>query len=143
MAAALRRLAAGFPVVTLTGPRQSGKTTLVRHVFAGLPYVSLEDPAELAFAQEDPRGFLARFAAGAVFDEAQRWPALFSCVQGLVDADRQPGRYVLTGSQQFGLRAGMSQSLAGRAAVLNLWPLSWVNWLRTWARTRALPMSTK
>lgn len=125
MAAALRRLAAGFPVVTLTGPRQSGKTTLVRHVFGGLPYVSLEDPAELAFAQEDPRGFLARFAAGAVFDEAQRWPALFSYVQGLVDADRQPGRYVLTGSQQFGLLAGVSQSLAGRAAVLNLWPLSW------------------
>lgn len=125
MAATLRRMAAGFPVVALTGPRQSGKTTLVRHVFAHLPYVSLEDPGELAFAKEDPQGFMARFASGAVFDEAQRWPDLFSYVQGLVDANRQPGRYVLTGSQQFGLLAGVSQSLAGRAAVLNLWPLSW------------------
>jgi predicted AAA+ superfamily ATPase len=124
MTSALRRVATGFPVVTLTGPRQSGKTTLVRQVFQHLPYVSLEDPSEWAFAQEDPRGFLARFAQGAVFDEAQRWPALFSWLQGLVDADRQPGRFVLTGSQQFGLMAGVSQSLAGRAAVLNLWPLS-------------------
>lgn len=124
LAGALRRVAASFPVVTVTGPRQSGKTTLVRHVFEGLPYVSLEDPGELAFAQEDPRGFLARFPQGAIFDEAQRWPALFSYLQGLVDADRRPGRFVLTGSQQFGLMAGVSQSLAGRAAVLNLWPLS-------------------
>ena len=124
LAASLRRLAGSFPVVTLTGPRQSGKTTLARHVFGDLPYVSLEDPGELAFAQEDPKGFLARFAQGAVFDEAQRWPALFSWLQGLVDANRQPGRFILTGSQQFGLMAGVTQSLAGRAAVLNLWPLS-------------------
>ncbi len=78
----------------------------------------------MAFAQEDPRGFLSRFQAGAVFDEAQRWSALFSYLQGMADAERVPGRFVLTGSQQFGLLAGVSQSLAGRAAVLALLPLS-------------------
>ena len=74
----LQRLAQGFPVVAMTGPRQSGKTTLAQQLFADKPYVSLEDPQERAFASEDPRGFLARFAHGAVFDEAQRWPDLFS-----------------------------------------------------------------
>ena len=118
----VRRVASAFPVVAVTGPRQSGKTTLVRHVFADKPYVSLEDPMELAFAVEDPRGFLARFDQGAVFDEAQRWPALFSHIQGMVDARRVPGRFVLTGSQQFGLMAGISQSLAGRVAMLTLLP---------------------
>lgn len=124
LAPTLLRVAQGFAVVTVTGPRQSGKTTLVRQVFGSKPYVSLEDPSELAFAQEDPRGFLNRFRSGAVFDEAQRWPELFSHLQGLVDAERVPGRFVLTGSQQFGLLAGVSQSLAGRAAVLALLPLS-------------------
>jgi len=94
--ATLRRLADHFPVVAITGPRQSGKTTLARTVFADKPYVSLEDPAERAFAEADARGFLARFADGAVFDEAQRWPDLFSHLQGLVDAQRVPGRFVLT-----------------------------------------------
>ncbi|MDP1524661.1 MAG: ATP-binding protein [Rhodocyclaceae bacterium] len=120
----LRRLAAAFPIVAITGPRQSGKTTLARAVFADKPYVSLENPAELAFAEEDPRGFLARFPQGAIFDEAQRWPALFSWLQGMVDEDRQPGRYVLTGSQQFSLLAGITQSLAGRVAITQLLPLS-------------------
>ncbi|MFT4241181.1 MAG: ATP-binding protein [Acidovorax sp.] len=120
----LRRLAGVFPVVAITGPRQSGKTTLARAEFAGKPYVSLENPAELAFAREDPKGFLARFPDGAIFDEAQRWPELFSWLQGLVDEDRRPGRFVLTGSQQFGLLAGITQSLAGRVAVTQLLPLS-------------------
>ena len=124
LAPTLLRVAQGFPVVTVTGPRQSGKTTLVRQVFGDKPYVSMEDPTELAFAQEDPLGFLNRFRSGAVFDEAQRWPDLFSHLQGMVDAQRVPGRFVLTGSQQFGLLAGVSQSLAGRAAVLALLPLS-------------------
>ncbi|RVU86455.1 ATP-binding protein [Leucothrix sargassi] len=120
----LKRLATSFPVVTVTGPRQSGKTTLVRALFADKPYVTLEDPSERLFAEEDPKGFLARFVDGAIFDEAQRWPDLFSYLQGMVDDDRQVGRFILTGSQQFGLLAGVSQSLAGRAGVLRLLPLS-------------------
>jgi predicted AAA+ superfamily ATPase len=120
----LQRLATGFPVLAITGPRQSGKTTLARALFADKPYVSLEDPVERAFATEDPRGFLARFTEGAVFDEAQRWPELFSHLQGMVDADRRPGRFVLTGSQQFGLLAGVTQSLAGRVGMTRLLPLA-------------------
>jgi hypothetical protein len=122
----LQRFAKAFPVVAITGSRQSGKTTLARRFFSGLKYVSLENPAEFAFAQEDPKGFLARFADGAVFDEAQRWPALFSYLQGMVDEDRTPGRFVLTGSQQFGLLAGITQSLAGRVGMTRLLPLSLV-----------------
>lgn len=120
----LTRLARQFPIVAITGPRQSGKTTLARAHFADKPYVSLEDPVERTFAAEDPRGFLARFAGGAVFDEAQRWPDLFSYLQGMVDEERTPGRFVLTGSQQFGLNAGISQSLAGRVGMTHLLPLS-------------------
>lgn len=120
----LRRLATAWPIIVITGPRQSGKTTLARAVFADRPYVSLEDPSERAFAEEDPKGFLARFAQGAIFDEAQRWPDLFSYLQGMVDAARVPGRFVLTGSQQFGLLAGISQSLAGRVGITHLLPLS-------------------
>ncbi len=124
MSSTLQRLATSFPVITVTGPRQSGKTTLVRDLFSEKPYVSLEDPSERLFAEDDPKGFLARFEKGAIFDEAQRWPDLFSYLQGMVDNDRQPGRFVLTGSQQFGLLAGISQSLAGRAGVTRLLPLA-------------------
>lgn len=124
LAPTLQRLSASFPVVAVTGPRQSGKTTLVRHLFTGKAYVSLEDPQERAFASEDPRGFLARFGGGAIFDEAQRWPDLFSYLQGMVDEDRTPGRFVLTGSQQFGLLSGVTQSLAGRVGMTRLLPLS-------------------
>ena len=120
----LQRLAASFPVLAMTGPRQSGKATLAHAQFADKPYVSLEDPVERAFANEDPRGFLARFSQGAVFDEAQRWPDLFSHLQGMVDADRRPGRFILTGSQQFGLLAGVTQSLAGRVGMTRLLPLA-------------------
>lgn len=120
----LQRLSRSFPVVALTGPRQSGKTTLVRQLFADKSYVSLEDPQERAFAEEDPRGFLARFSQGVIFDEAQRWPDLFSWLQGMVDEDRAPGRFILTGSQHFGLLSGVSQSLAGRVGMTRLLPLS-------------------
>jgi predicted AAA+ superfamily ATPase len=120
----LLRLAGSFPVIVMTGPRQSGKTTLAKAIFADKPYVSLENPDELAFAVEDPKGFLRRFDSGAVFDEAQRWPELFSWLQGMVDENPAPGRFVITGSQQFGLLAGVSQSLAGRAGMTHLLPLS-------------------
>jgi len=120
----LQRLAKTFPVIAITGPRQSGKTTLAKAVFADKPYVTLEDPAERAFAMEDPKGFLLRFRDGAIFDEAQRWPDLFSYLQGMVDEEPIPGKFILTGSQQFGLLAGVSQSLAGRVGMTTLLPLS-------------------
>ena len=92
LAAALRRAARRFPVVTVTGPRQSGKTTLVKHEFPRHAYVSLEEPDQRAFALEDPRGFLAQFSGPLVIDEAQRAPDLFSYLQVLVDERDVPGR---------------------------------------------------
>lgn len=121
---ALRTLAKGYPVVALTGPRQSGKTTLARSVFASMPYTSMENPAQREFAESDPQGFFSRYPEGAIIDEAQRCPQLFQWLQGIVDEARKPGQFVLTGSQQFGLLAGITQSLAGRVAMLNLLPLS-------------------
>lgn len=114
----------GFPVVAITGPRQSGKTTLARLLGAGRPYASIEDPDVREFAETDPRGFLAQFPDGAVLDEVQRCPALFSYLQGVVDQDRRMGRFILTGSQQFGLVEAITQSLAGRVAMLHLLPFS-------------------
>ena len=99
----IMNLAKGFPIVAITGPRQSGKTTLARHAFGDMPYVSLEDPDNREFAAVDPKGFLARYPNGAIIDEAQRVPELFSWLQGIVDSDGRMGRFVLTGSQQFGL----------------------------------------
>jgi len=120
----LERLAHGYPVIAVTGPRQSGKTTLVRRVFGNKPYVSLETPDQRQFAQEDPRRFLARYPDGAVLDEAQRCPELFSYLQSVVDEDGRSGLFILTGSQQLGLMAGISQSLAGRVALVPLLPFS-------------------
>lgn len=119
-----QRLAQGFPVLAITGPRQSGKTTLARALFADKPYVTLEDPEEREFADADPRSFLARFPDGAVFDEAQRCPGLFSYLQGAVDQRGRMGEFILTGSQQFGLMSNISQSLAGRVGLLQLLPFS-------------------
>jgi uncharacterized protein len=120
----LRKLARGFPIVAITGPRQSGKTTLARGTFPKKPYISLEDPDERAFATADPRGFLARFAQGAILDEVQRVPALFSYLQTLVDDKPVAGRFVLTGSQQFGLMGNIAQTLAGRVGLVQLLPFS-------------------
>lgn len=122
--AILLELAKGFPIVAVTGPRQSGKTTLVKETFDYLPYVSLENPDKREFAQTDPRGFLAQYQDGAILDEVQRCPELFSYLQGIVDENKKPGQFILTGSQQFGLMSGITQSLAGRVALLNLLPFS-------------------
>jgi len=120
----LRRLAEGYPIVAITGPRQSGKTTLARAVFATHPYVSLENPEHREYAQTDPRGFLGRYGEGAVIDEVQRCPELSAWLQGLVDEQKRTGRFILTGSQQFGLLSGITQSLAGRVALLSLLPFT-------------------
>jgi uncharacterized protein len=124
LAAKLRALASAFPAVYLGGPRQSGKTTLARAIFPAHPYVSLEDPDHREFAAADPRGFLARYPHGAVLDEIQRVPSILSYLQTLIDKNRKPGRFILTGSQQFLLMRGVSQSLAGRVAVVMLPPFS-------------------
>jgi uncharacterized protein len=116
----LRNLAKGYPILAITGPRQAGKTTLAQSTFPDKPYVSLEDPDTRSYADEDPRGFLARFPNGAVLDEAQRCPALFSYLQTRVDASRQMGEFVLTGSQQLGLLSNITQSLAGRVGLVQL-----------------------
>ena len=119
----LQGLARGFPIVALTGPRQSGKTTLARQAFPALPYVNLEDLDTRELALADPRRFLARHADGAILDEVQRAPALMSYLLGVADAATRMGRFVLTGSQQFGLMDGITQSLAGRVGMLTLLPL--------------------
>ena len=111
-----------YPVVTVTGPRQSGKTTLCQTVFCDRPYVSLEGMDMRAYAREDPREFLREYRDGAVIDEVQRAPDLTSYLQEVVDDDPAPGRFVLTGSQHFGLTQAVSQSLAGRVGVLYLLP---------------------
>lgn len=118
------RLARGFPVLAITGPRQSGKTTLVRALFPDKPYVSLENPEQREFAQTDPQRFLSRFAQGAILDEVQRCPHLLSWLQQVVDERSRMGDFILTGSAQFDLMAGISQSLAGRVGRVELLPLS-------------------
>jgi hypothetical protein len=122
LSAHARALARRYPVVAVTGPRQSGKTTFCRAEFSAHPYVSLEAPDERRFALEDPRGFLARFPEGAVLDEVQRAPELVSYLQGIVDERPKNGRWILTGSQHFVLTRALSQSLAGRVALLELFP---------------------
>lgn len=115
-------LAEQYPVVTITGPRQSGKTTLCRQIFGDKPYVNLEFPDTRRFAIDDPRGFLAQFPDGAVIDEIQRAPDLTAYIQPLIDENPETGRYILTGSQQFEVRSTINQSLAGRTALVKLLP---------------------
>jgi predicted AAA+ superfamily ATPase len=120
----LKMLARQFPAIVLTGPRQSGKSTLCQKVFAKLPYVTLESPDVRAFSLEDPRGFLKQFPKGAVLDEIQNSPQLPSYLQEIIDREPVPGRWILTGSHNLSVMESTSQSLAGRSAVVHLLPLS-------------------
>ena len=118
-------LAKKFPIISLTGPRQSGKTTLLKNLLPNYRYVSLENPTTRAFAREDPTGFLKTYDQLVIFDEVQRVPELFSYLQTKVDEDQIMGQYVLSGSQNFLLLQNITQSLAGRVAILKLLPLSY------------------
>jgi len=120
----LLRLSSVYPVVTITGPRQSGKATLAKLSFPDYAYVSLENFDLRQLAEADPRGFLRRYSAPVIFDEIQRAPWLLSYLQTMVDEDQSPGQYILTGSHQPQLEQGLSQSLAGRTGLLRLLPLS-------------------
>ena len=113
-----------YPVVTLLGPRQAGKTTLARELLKDYAYANLETPDVLAFAQDDPRGFLTQYPDKTIFDEIQRAPHLLSYLQSIVDESGKTGQFVLTGSHQLELRAAITQSLAGRTGILNLLPFS-------------------
>ena len=122
---ALLRLAAQFPVVCVTGPRQSGKTTLAKAVFPHKKYVSFDDRTMRELAASNPRDFIAAFPDGAIIDEAQKVPDIFDAIKLHVDSTRAlPGKYIVTGSSQFRLRANMTDSMAGRAAFLRLLPFS-------------------
>lgn len=126
IAGRLTRLFEQYPFVTVTGPRQSGKTTLCRAAFPDLAYANLEAPDQRAFAESDPRGFLAQLGEGAIIDEIQHVPELLSYLQVLADERRRNSLFVLTGSEQFQLSSAISQSLAGRTALLCLLPFSLV-----------------
>ncbi len=120
----LRTLAGQFKAVAVVGPRQSGKTTLVRMAFPDKTYVSLENPDTRRFAIEDPRGFIAGYPDGAILDEIQRTPDIFSYLQQVLDENKGKGRFIITGSNNFFLQENISQSLAGRVGYLYLLPLS-------------------
>lgn len=120
----VKKVAGMYPVVTICGPRQSGKTTLARHLFPTYNYVSMEDPGRRLQFENDPRGFLALHPAPCIIDEVQNTPSLLSYLQGIVDEQNTPGMYILTGSRQMELQESITQSLAGRSAMVDLLPLS-------------------
>ncbi|MFM8432162.1 MAG: ATP-binding protein [Bacteroidota bacterium] len=120
----LQDLASKFKAVAVTGARQTGKTTLVKQVFRGKPYLSLENPDTRSFALEDPRGFLETYRDGAILDEVQRVPALFSYLQEILDDSKTKGLFILSGSNNFLLQQTISQTLAGRVGYMNLLPFS-------------------
>lgn len=111
-----------YPVIALTGPRQSGKTTLIKSTFPDYQYLSLEDPNNREFAETDPKGFLKIYNKRVIFDEVQRVPHLFSYIQAIVDESKQMGQFILSGSQNFHLLRSITQSLAGRVALFKLLP---------------------
>jgi predicted AAA+ superfamily ATPase len=120
----VKQLASQFKAIAIVGPRQSGKTTLAKYVFPEKAYVNFENPDTRIFATEDPRGFLSNYPNGAIFDEAQRVPELFSYLQQILDEAPANGLFIITGSNNFLLQESISQSLAGRVAYLTLLPLS-------------------
>ncbi len=120
-----KALSEKFPIIVITGPRQSGKSTLVKSLFSKKPYVSLEDPDIRLLAETDPRGFLSNYPNGAILDEVQYVPSLFSYIQTIVDTKNETGMFILSGSQNFLLMQNISQSLAGRVALLKLLPFSY------------------
>lgn len=124
MANEIIQSAKDYPVVTIMGPRQSGKTTLVRAIFPEYTYINLEDPAVREFANTDPKKFLNGHAKGLILDEIQQVPQLLSYIQVIVDESKQHGKFILTGSHQLALHEAVSQSLAGRTAILNLFPMT-------------------
>ncbi|MCK4408210.1 MAG: ATP-binding protein [Bacteroidales bacterium] len=117
-------LSTKFPIVTITGPRQSGKTTIIKHIFKDYDYVSLEDPDNRILANTDPRGFLNNHNEKVIFDEIQNVPELLSYIQGIVDEKNEAGQFILSGSQSILLLNKISQSLAGRTALLKLLPFN-------------------
>ena len=122
---ALLRLAAQFPIVGVTGPRQSGKSTLTKAVFPNKRYVTFDDRTMRELAKSNPSDFIAAFPDGAIIDEAQKVPEIFDALKMHVDAfDDAPGKFILTGSSQFRLKSNMTDSMAGRAAFLKLLPFS-------------------
>ncbi len=121
----LLKIAQMYPVVTICGPRQSGKTTLARHLFPDYDYVSMEDPFQREQYESDPRDFLRQHKAPCIFDEVQNTPNLLSYLQGIVDAENRPGMYILTGSRQMELQQTITQSLTGRTGIVDLLPLSY------------------
>ncbi|MFH1664833.1 MAG: ATP-binding protein [Candidatus Omnitrophota bacterium] len=124
MSETLISLAKSYPVITITGPRQSGKTTLAKSIFKNKPYCNLENVDERAFAINDPRAFLKKFPKGAILDEIQRAPDLLSYIQTIVDKNPSSGMFILTGSQNLNLLANITQSLAGRTAIFKLLPFT-------------------
>ena len=120
----LLKLTGEYPVVTILGPRQTGKTTLAQKGLAGYAYSNLESPDVRELAREDPKAYLAQFTSNTIIDEIQRVPELLSYIQVVVDQEKRNGRFVLTGSHQLRLREAITQSLAGRTAILNLLPFS-------------------
>ena len=120
----LSQLATQYPVVTITGPRQSGKTTLARTVFPDKPYFNLENPDTRQIIQSDPRSFFNSNREGAIIDEFQKLPEILSYIQGIVDEKKMNGQFILTGSNQLSMLSSLTQSLAGRTALLTLLPFS-------------------
>lgn len=137
----MARFRLGYPVIAILGPRQSGKSTLAQAAAPDLPFVNFEDPLERASFLADPRGFFAQHAQGAIIDEAQHVPELFPTLQARVDADRQMGRWILTGSQQLEMTRGISQSMAGRVAILELLPFSYAETATSRHRPLDLPQA--